>query len=67
VIWSDRPRLALSIGAATIVPVVALTWLGLRVFEQEREIERQHHRDRLEVAAAACRWRDARGAGTPQT
>jgi len=50
VIWSDRQRLALSIGAATLVPVVALLWLGLRVLQQERDIERQRGRDRLEVA-----------------
>ena len=48
-IWSDRPRIALSIGAATLVPVVALVWLGLRVLKQDREIDRQRQRERLEV------------------
>jgi signal transduction histidine kinase len=51
VIWSDRSRLALSIGAATLVPVAALAWLGLRVLQQDRDIERQRRRERLEVAA----------------
>ncbi len=50
-IWSERPRLALSIGAATLVPVVALVWLGLRVLQQDRDSERQRQRERLEVAA----------------
>jgi hypothetical protein len=51
VIWSGRPRLALSVGAATLVPIIALTWLGARVLHQDRDIERQRRRDRLEVAA----------------
>ena len=51
VIWSDRPRLALSIAAATCVPIAALMWLGLRVLQQDRDSERQRQRERLEVAA----------------
>ena len=41
----------MSIGAATLVPVVALVWLGLRVLQQDQDIERQRRRERLEVAA----------------
>jgi signal transduction histidine kinase len=51
VIRSERPRLALSIGAATLVPIVALVWLGMRVLQQDRDSERQRQRERLEVAA----------------
>jgi signal transduction histidine kinase len=51
VIRSERPRLALSIGAATLVPLVALVWLGMRVLQQDRDSERQRRRERLEVAA----------------
>jgi signal transduction histidine kinase len=41
-------RLALSIGAATLVPIVALIWLGVRVLRQE---ERERASERLDVAA----------------
>ena len=33
------------------MPVVALVWLGMRVLQQDRDIERQRRRERLEVSA----------------
>lgn len=51
VAWVQRRRLALLLGTATLVPVAALIWLGLRVLQQDRDVERQRRRERLEVAA----------------
>lgn len=36
---------------ATLIPIGALGWLGARTLEQDRELERQRRRERLEVAA----------------
>jgi signal transduction histidine kinase len=47
---SRQRRVALVLSAATIVPFGALAWLGVRTLQQERDIERQRHRERLEVA-----------------
>jgi signal transduction histidine kinase len=38
------------IGAVTVVPLALLVWLGWRVLEQDRILERQQARDRLERA-----------------
>ena len=38
------------LAAATLIPIGALTWLGLRILQQDRDIERQRRRERLEVA-----------------
>jgi signal transduction histidine kinase len=48
---SRQRRLALVLVAATIVPIGALGWLGVRTLHQERDVERQRRRERLEVAA----------------
>lgn len=37
--------------AATAIPLVALSWLGMRTLQQDRQLERQRSRERLEVAA----------------
>jgi signal transduction histidine kinase len=50
-VFSKQGRVALVLSAATIVPIGALAWLGVRTLQQERDIERQRHRERLEVAA----------------
>lgn len=50
-VWAIRGRLALLLGIATLVPVAALIWLGVRVLQQDRDVERQRRRERLEVAA----------------
>ena len=36
---------------ATLIPIGALSWLGARTLQQDRELERQRRRERLEVAA----------------
>ena len=44
-------RLAPLLAAATLLPVTALGWLGVRVLQQDRDIERQRQREHLDVAA----------------
>jgi signal transduction histidine kinase len=39
------------VAVTTVAPLVALVWLGLRVLDQDRQLERQQARDRLERAA----------------
>lgn len=36
---------------ATLIPIGALSWLGARTLQQDRELERQRRREGLEVAA----------------
>jgi hypothetical protein len=48
---SKQYRVALVLAAATLVPISALGWLGARTVQQERAIERQEQRERLELAA----------------
>jgi hypothetical protein len=48
---TEKPRLAISLAAATLVPIVALVWLGVRVLQQDRDMARQRARERLEVSA----------------
>jgi signal transduction histidine kinase len=44
-------RVPVFLSAATLIPIAALGWLGMRTLQQERELESQRQRDRLEVAA----------------
>jgi hypothetical protein len=37
--------------AATLIPIGALGWLGARVLQQDREVERQRQREDMELAA----------------
>jgi len=37
--------------AATLVPIGALAWLGVRILGQDRDLERQRRRESLEFAA----------------
>ena len=39
------------LAAATLVPIGVLSWLGVRILEQDRDAERQRRRETLEVAA----------------
>lgn len=39
------------LAAATLIPIGALSWLGMRTLQQDRELERQRRRERLEVTA----------------
>ena len=44
-------RVPVLLSAATLIPVAALAWLGMRTLQQDRELEAQRQRERLEVAA----------------
>ena len=48
--WT-RQRVPALLTAATLMPMVALVWLGIRTVSQDRELERQRIREQLEVAA----------------
>jgi signal transduction histidine kinase len=47
----SRRALPVLLAAATLVPIGALSWLGARILQQERDVERQRRRESLEVAA----------------
>ena len=47
----SRRTIPLLLAAATLVPIGALGWLGARILQQERDVERQRQRENLEVAA----------------
>ena len=49
--WVDARRLPVLLAAATLVPAAVLVWLGVRVLQQDRELDRQRRREHLEVAA----------------
>ena len=44
-------KIPLLLAAATLIPIGALTWLGVRVIQQDRDVESQRRREALEVAA----------------
>jgi hypothetical protein len=52
VTWLHARRLPVLLAAATLIPVSALAWLGVRTLQQDRELDGQRRRERLEVAAA---------------
>src|SRR5712691_6554374 len=41
----------LLLAAATLIPIGAMGWLGVRILGQDRDVERQRQRENLEVAA----------------
>lgn len=49
--WVDARRIPVLLAAATLLPIGALAWLGLRTLQQDRQLEGQRRRERLEVAA----------------
>ena len=50
--WSRfSPRVALLLAVATAVPLAALFWVGWRALEQDRELEEQQIRQRVERSA----------------
>lgn len=49
--WIETRRIPVLLAAATLIPIGALSWLGMRTLQQDRELERQRRRERLEVAA----------------
>jgi signal transduction histidine kinase len=49
--WLQTHKIQTLFVAATLLPVGALVWLGGRVLDQDRDVERQRSRERLEVSA----------------
>jgi signal transduction histidine kinase len=49
--WLETRKLPALFAVATLLPVAALCWLGVRTLEQDGDLERQRRRERLEVAA----------------
>ena len=49
--WGTRWRIRVLLEAATLIPIVALSWLAIRITQQDRDIERQRRRESLEVRA----------------
>jgi signal transduction histidine kinase len=49
--WLETRRLPTLFAAATLLPIAVLCWLGVRTLDQDRDLERQRRRERLEVAA----------------
>lgn len=43
-------RVPVLLSAAIVIPLAALAWLGMRTVQQERELEGQRQRERLEIA-----------------
>jgi hypothetical protein len=44
-------KIPLLLAAATLIPIAVLSWLGVRIVEQDRDVERQRRREGLEVSA----------------
>jgi signal transduction histidine kinase len=44
-------KIPLLLAAATLVPILVLSWLGVRILQQDRDANRQRRRETLEVAA----------------
>jgi hypothetical protein len=52
VIGVDVRKVPLLLALATLIPIGALAWLGMRTLQQERDLQGQRQRERLEVAAS---------------
>ena len=76
--WTHRRTLPLFLAVATLLPIGVLSWLAVRIVRQDRDVERQRGRERLEVIAGRLaldidrRFRDleeqlARGSGEAAT
>jgi signal transduction histidine kinase len=44
-------KIPLLLAVATLIPIAVLSWLGVRIVQQDRDVERQRRREALEVAA----------------
>lgn len=49
--WASQRTIPVLLASATLIPIIALGWLGVRVLQQDHALERQQERERLEVAA----------------
>jgi hypothetical protein len=54
VTWTHRRKLPLFLAVATLLPIGS--WLAVRIVQQDRDVERQRGRERLEVIAGRRRW-----------
>jgi signal transduction histidine kinase len=52
VMRSGARRVPILLSALTVIPIAALGWLGIRTLQQERELEGQRQRERLEMTVA---------------
>jgi len=50
-IRNGKRRIPILLAAATLIPIGVLSWLGVRILQQDREVERQRARETLEVDA----------------
>jgi signal transduction histidine kinase len=51
VTWTQRRKIPVLLAVATLLPIGVLSWLAFRILEQDRDVERQRGRERLEVVA----------------
>jgi signal transduction histidine kinase len=51
VTWTHRRKLPLFLAVAILLPIAVLSWLAVRIVQQDRDVERQRGRERLEVIA----------------
>ena len=49
--WLETRTLPALFAAAALLPIAVLVWLGVRTLDQDRDLQRQRRRERLEVAA----------------
>ena len=49
--WTHRRKLPLFLAVATLLPIGVLSWLAVRIVRQDRDVELQRGRERLEVIA----------------
>lgn len=49
--WTHRRKLPIFLAVATLLPIGVLSWLAVRIVQQDRDVERQRARERLEVTA----------------
>jgi signal transduction histidine kinase len=76
--WTHKQKIAVMLGATTLIPMVVLGWLGARILAQERDTERQSAAESLKLEAgklalgiegqfAEIEEKLARGIGIPFT
>ena len=49
--WTPRRKLPLFLAVATLLPIGVLSWLAVRIVQQDSAVERQRQRERLDVTA----------------
>jgi signal transduction histidine kinase len=51
-LWAPGRKFPVLLAAATLVPISLLCWLGLRLLQQDRDLDRQRRQDSLASAAS---------------